>query len=287
MKVGIQLYSVRNSMFKDPLKTIEQVVLQGYKFIEAANHDAEKDYGVGFGVSPEEINEVLDRTGAKIVSAHISPMDKEKIEPVIEYHKKIGTKYIVMPMDFYKNSSEVLKKAVMLNEVGEKCKQAGIQLVYHNHFHEFQVFDGETESIYEMLMNNTDPELVQIEMDTYWVMRGGVAPVEFIKDYGKRIRLIHQKDFPKDKESAIDLIDEVNREKIYVDINYFGSVVKEDEFTEIGSGIMDIQKIIDAANEYADVDYIVLEQDFSKFDELESIRISMENFKKLNGISWS
>lgn len=286
MKVGIQLYSVRNSMAKDPLATIQRVAEQGYRFLEVANHNAEKDYGVGFSVSPDEINKVLSQTEAKIVSAHIFPLDAEKIKPVLEYHNQIGTKYIAMPMDFYRDRNETLRKAEILNGVGEECKKAGIQLLYHNHFHEFQVFEGETESIFETLMENTDENLLQIEIDTYWALRGGVDPVEFIKKYGKRVRLIHQKDFPKDMEGQLNLLNAVHKDNIYVDMGYFNSVVPENTFTEIGNGIIDIQGIINAANEYGDVDYIILEQDYTTYDEFESIKISMENFKKLKGITW-
>ena len=287
MKIGIQLFSVRNNMMKDPLEAIRKVAEKGYRYLEVANHNALEDFGVGFPVSPKEINQVLKETGSEIVSAHVFPLEVDKMKPILDYHTEIGTKYIAVPMGFFPNKDAVLATGEMLNQVGEECAKAGIQLVYHNHFHEFQVLKGEEESVFDLMMKNTDPKLVQIEIDTYWALRGGVDPVAFIKKYGKRIPLIHQKDYPKGMESQLNLIDAVHEKNANVDMAYFGSVVDEKAFIEIGDGIMDIQGIIDAANEYSITEYLILEQDSTTHDEMDSIGISMENLKKFKGISWN
>lgn len=282
MKLGVQLYSVKNSMLKDPISTIKSVVENGYTNIEAANHNAEKDYGVGFNVSAKEIGNILNDLGAKMISTHISPITDTNLEKILEYYTELGTKNIVMPMDFYKNKDEVLKKAENLNLIGEKCKSYNMNLLYHNHFHEYQIFNGE--SIMDIILNNTDPSLVKLELDTYWAMRGGQNVPELLKKYGKRVTLLHQKDYPKNKDNHINLIDKVNLENICVDMDYFSSVVHSDSFIEIGEGIMDIQEIINTASEYCDVDYIILEQDASTHNEIDSIKISINNLSKFNGI---
>lgn len=284
MKVGIQLYSVRNHMAENPVDTIRKVANEGYRYIEVANHNADKDAGIGFGISAEETKALLKETGAQIFSAHIFPLNPEEMTPILEFHKEIGTKYFVQPMDFYKDRDETLRKAEMLNKVGERCKEYGMQLLYHNHFHEFQHFGPET--VFELLMNHTDPELVKIELDTYWTTRGQQDPVELLKKYGKRVCLVHQKDFTKGYEAERDLLASVEAAGDYVDMDRFNRDVKPETFTEIGTGIMDIQSIIDAANTYCGSEAIVLEQDYSQHDELESIRISMESFKRFKGVEW-
>jgi hypothetical protein len=103
---------------------------------------------------------------------------------------------------------------------------------------------------------------------------------------GERLWLIHQKDYPAEYRDRINLIDKVNRDHLKVDMNYFMGLGVEKEFTEIGTGIMDIQSIIDAGNGICKADYIILEQDHTSHDEFESIRISMESFKKFEGIEW-
>ncbi len=284
MKVAIQLYSVRQSMEKDPIETIRKVAKAGYRNLEVANHNSEQDNGVGFGVSADEMKALLEECNAAVVSAHIYPLVAEKIGPVLEYHSKIGTKYIAMPMDFYRNKEEVLQKAESLNKVGEVCKKAGIQLVYHNHFHEFQHFGEET--VFDIMMNNTDPELLKVELDTYWTMRAGKNPVEVLKSLGERVCLIHQKDYTKGFEVEMNLLTSVEANNDYVDMDRFLRDLNNDTFTEIGTGIMDIQSIIEAGNTSCKADYIVLEQDYTKLDELESIKVSMEQFKKFSGIEW-
>lgn len=284
MKVGIQLYSVRNHMAKDPVDTIRKVAEAGYRYIEVANHSADTDAGVGFGITAAETKKLLAETNAQVFSAHIFPLNPDDMTKILEFHQAIGTKYIVQPMDFYRNRDEVMHKADTLNKVGERCKAYGMQLLYHNHFHEFQHFGDDT--IYELLMNHTDPELVKIELDTYWTLRGQQNPVELLKKYGKRVRLVHQKDFTKGFEGQLDLLKSVEAKGDYVDMERFNLEIDTKTFTEIGTGIIDVQAIIDTANEVCGSEYIVLEQDFSQHDELESIKISMDSFRKFNGVEW-
>jgi sugar phosphate isomerase/epimerase len=284
MKVGIQLYSVRNHMEKDPLGTIRHVAEAGYRYIEAANHHADKDPGLGFGVSAKEIKKILEGTGARIVSAHIFPLNPATIKPALEYFAELETAYVAAPMDFFKDKAEALAKCKIYNELAQRCAEAGITFLYHNHFHEFQIFDGKT--AFDLIMEHTDPALVGLELDAYWAVRGGQDPVSILKKYGERVRLIHQKDFPAAERERINLINPVNKGSITVDMDYFVSVVSPETFTEIGTGILPIQEIIDAGNRACKSDYIILEQDFSRHDEYESIRISMESFKKFTGIEW-
>jgi sugar phosphate isomerase/epimerase len=271
-------------MKEDPIATIKAVTKEGYRFLEVANHAADKDPGVGFGVPAKEKKAVLDGEGAQVVSAHIFPMDTKALGPVLEYHRQIGTKYMVMPMGFYQGREDALRQAEALNQAGKECAAAGMTLLYHNHFHEFQIFEGA--AVFDILLQNTDPALVKVELDTYWALRGGQDPVAFLKKHGERVRLLHQKDFPAAYKDQINLIDKVNQTKAKVDMEYFIGLVSPQTFTEIGTGIMDIQSIIDAGNKVCKADYVILEQDFSSHDELESIKISMASFKKFTGIEW-
>jgi sugar phosphate isomerase/epimerase len=284
MKVGIQLYSVRNHMEKDPIGTIRHVAEAGYRYIEVANHQADKDHGVGFGASAGEIKKALEGTGAQIVSAHIFPLTRETIKPVLDYFAELGTAYLAAPMDFFADKAEILAKCKVYNEMAGLCAGAGIKFLYHNHFQEFKILEGKT--VFDHIMENTDPALVGAELDTYWAARGGQDPVSLLAKYGERMRLIHQKDFPAAEKGKINLIDAVNRDNITVDMDYFVSVVSPETFTEIGTGILPVQEIIDTGNRACKADYIILEQDFSRYDEYESIRISMESFKKFTGIEW-
>jgi sugar phosphate isomerase/epimerase len=282
MKIGIQLYSVRNHMAENPIETVRRVVGTGYRNLEVANHNALQDSGVGFGVPARDMKALLGDLNAEVFSAHIYPLDPARMGPILDYHAEIGTKFFVEPIVFYEDRDDVLRKAEAFNAVGERCRTAGMEFLYHNHYQEFQTFGRET--VYELLMNNTDPALVKIELDTYWTMRAGQDPAALLKKFGKRVRLVHQKDFPKGAEDRLNLL--ASRANARIDMESFSASIAPDTFTEIGTGVIDIQKIIDTANSACESAYIVLEQDHSRYDELESIRISMESFRRFKGIEW-
>jgi len=284
IKVGLQLYSVRNSMSENPVLTLEKVASIGYKNIEVANHDADNEFGVGFGVSSAKLNEILGGFGSQVVSAHIWPFNKTNCEKIIEYNQQIGNHYIVHPIDFFANEDEVLKKCEFYGKMGEICRQAGMKYLYHNHYMEFQQFNGKP--VLEIIRDNTDPQTVNFELDTFWTLRAGLDPVEVMNKFGSRIKLVHQKDFNPKTSTPVNLFNVVGPDA-HIDMETFVGSFKEDNFTEIGTGSMDIQAIINTANELGSVEYIILEQDYSKLDQLESIKVSMRAFEKFTGISWS
>ena len=136
-----------------------------------------------------------------------------------------------------------------------------------------------------MIAENTDPDYISFQIDTFWALRGGLDPVELFRKYGKRVRLLHQKDFSKEIGEPINIFKFVDENKV-IDYTTFSQVVKPESFTEIGTGTIDIQRIIDAAEKYTAAEYMVLEQDFSKYDEIESINISMNSFKRFRGVEF-
>lgn len=291
LKVGLQLYSIRNSMAKNPLEAIESVGKLGYKFVEFANHNATVDFGCGFGVEAKILKNKLDSYKMKAVSAHISPIDFENIDTIMTYYHELECKNLVCPAAFFDNKYSVLKKCEELNKIGEKLSQVGISYLYHNHFHEFQRFDGEY--VLEIIKDNVDPNFVGFQLDTFWAMRGGADPVEIIKRLGKSIKLVHQKDYSKEIDIPTNIFSFIDPNML-LNFDSFVNMIKtpmngfsqEEVIVEIGTGKMDIQAIIDATTAYTDAQYIILEQDYTKHDELESIEISMESFRKFKGISW-
>lgn len=281
VKLGIQLYTLRDEMQRDPIGTIGRVAQIGYKNLEVANHNAENDYGVGFGVSAEEINAILKKSDSHIVSAHVFPFDEKNCGPVIEYNLAIGNHYIGNSFDTFSSRDEVLAKCERYNKFGEICKKAGISFLYHNHFHEFQQFGDK--SAFELICENTDPDYVGFELDTFWVMRAGVDYLQLMRDLGKRVKLVHQKDFSKTTKSPINLLAQIPQ-GTEITQEVFMQHFCPDDFAEVGTGTMDIQATVDVANEIGGVEYVILEQDFVKMDPYESIKLSMEGFKKLKGL---
>ena len=282
LKVGIQLYSVREDMEKDPVEAIRKVAEIGYKNLEVANARADQDPGVGFGVPADQLLEILGGFGAKVVSSHIRPIDDNTLPAILEYHHKIGNKYVGQSADFFPDYDTLMKRCEEYNRVGKVLSQYGMKFLYHNHYHEFQKYQDKY--VLYHIMENTDPAYVDFELDTFWAMRGGADPVEVIKHLGSRLNLVHQKDFSKTTTSPINLWT-VKDPNVPITWQTFGGGFDKKDFCEVGTGIMPIQDILDAANEQG-AEYVILEQDATQLTPMESIQISMDSFRKYNGIEW-
>jgi len=282
LKVGIQLYSVRDEMAKDPIETIRKVAEIGYKNLEVANSRADADPGVGFDVPADKLLEILSGFGAKVVSSHLRPIDETTLPAIIEYHGRIGNKYIGQSADFFPDYDTLMQRCEYYNRMGKILSGHGMKFLYHNHYHEFQEINGRP--ILYQIMENTDPRYVDFELDTFWAMRGGADPVEVIGHMGDRLRMIHQKDFSKTTDSPVNLWT-VKDPSVPITRDNFGGAHKPEDFCEVGTGRMDIQSILNAANE-AGAEYVILEQDFTRLSQMESIQISMDSFKKYSGIAW-
>lgn len=310
LKVGLILYSVRDEMAKDPIGTVEKVGRMGYKNIEVCNHNAINDPGCGFNVPAEKLKATFDEFGSKVVSAHIFPIEKADLPAVLAYNQVLGNHNIVCPNGRFTTYDDLMRQCEGFNKTGKICKEAGMTYYYHNHYHEFATIQGKP--VLDWIVENTDPEYLSLELDTFWVMRAGLDPVETLKHYGKRVKLIHQKDFAWDGLEPINMLGLTPEERTLPEeglgtdgnSSYAKNAGKHIEldadkaakearrrrfscFTEIGTGVMHIQDIIDAANEYTDAQYIILEQDATRMEsQMASIEKSMEAFQKFTGISW-
>lgn len=303
LKVGIILYSVRDEMAKDSLGAVARVAEMGYKYVEVCNHNAIRDPGCGFGIPADTLMDTFRNFGTQVVSAHVFPFEKADIPAVLAYNRILGNTNIVNPMGRFSTYDDLMRQCEAFNRIGKICHEEGMNYLYHNHEFEFRTIRGKT--IMDHICENTDPAYLSLELDTFWVMRAALCPMETIKHYGRRIRLIHQKDFAWDSLQPINLIGLTPEDRelkpgevVGIDGNsdYAKNgkhketperIIRATAFTEIGSGIMPIQKIIDAANTYTDAAYIILEQDVTRMaTQFDSVAASMEGFKKFTGIAW-
>ncbi len=243
IQVAVQLYTVREETNKDFIGTLEKVSKMGYEGVEFA----------GYGDIPaSKMAETLKRLGLKAAGSHVRlDLLKDNLNEVIAYNLEIGNQYILCPWAKFETKNDYVQMAEFLNVAGKKCKESGLTLGYHNHDFEFKTFDGEYGL--DILYKETNPSYVIAELDTYWVQRGGIDPIGYIKKYAGRCPLIHLKDM------------EAGEAK---------------DYAEVGNGIMDIEGIV-AAAEQSGVKWAIVEQDKCKRSSLESISISMENLKKM------
>lgn len=287
VRIGLQLYSVRYTLARDPWGTLEQLAEAGFTYLEAANHHARTDPGVGFGVSAPELRTRLADLGLSIVGCHINPLDLEILPRALDYQAELGNTQFGCDIEFfpYGDRDFVLRRCEMFNAVGELARERGMRFYYHNHFQEFQRLGDAY--VYDLILENTDPDLVKLEMDTYWMARGGQDPVAWMQKCADRIILLHQKDFPADAPQPLNMYDGIVSPTEVIDMAVFDDRLNPRCFTEIGTGILPIQRILDAANELPHLDYLILEQDHTAMDEIDSVRTSREAFaQNFTGISW-
>ena len=264
-----------------------QIAQAGFTRLEAANHNARNDPGVGFGVQAPELRDQLGELGLSIVGCHINPLHLDILPRALDYQAELGNTQIGCDIEFYPYGDRdyVLRRCEAFNQVGELARQRGMRFYYHNHFQEFQRFGDDY--VYDLILANTDPSLVLLEIDTYWMYRGGQDPIEWMTRYSDRVILLHQKDFPADAPQPLNLYDGVVSPTENIDMAVFEDRKNTLCFTEIGTGVLPIQDIVDAAAKLPNLDYMFLEQDHTTLPEIESIRRSHDAFSaKFTGITW-
>ena len=239
-KFGVQLYSFRDEMTKDALGTLEKIASIGIKEIESARSKK----GHYYGLSPSDMKKACRDLGMELISGHVH-LDKN-FKKTLEEAVASGQKYLIcssMPskgqtVDNYKKVAEEFNKA------GEACEKVGIHFGYHNHEYEFESDQGQV--LYDVLMDNTEPDLVHMELDLGWVIVGGKDPLGYFKKYPGRFPLWHLKDMDMTKK----------------------------ESTEFGKGGLDIPTMMEN-QEASGVKHIFIEQEEYASTPMESMRHNM------------
>jgi sugar phosphate isomerase/epimerase len=233
--IGVQLYTVRDAMQTAFEGTLAKVASIGYREVEFAGL---------FNHSPQQVKTILDRYGLVAVSSHVDYDVLEKDwDKTLEGAKAMGQTYIACPwIDEKMRTPEGMKKvADTFNRAGEKSKNMGIDFAYHNHDFEYTPVAGKI--LYDTLLEQTDPNLVKMEMDLFWTINAGQDPVSYFNRYPGRFPLVHVKDRKKNGE-----------------------------MTEVGSGAIDWKRIF-AASDKAGIQHYIVEHDEPK-SALESIQAS-------------
>ena len=198
-KFGIQLYTLRDELPKDPKGILKQLSTFGFKQIEGF----EGDQGMFWNMPHKDFKMYLDDLGMTMISSHCDI--NEDFEKKAEQAAEIGMDYLICPHIGPQKSRDAWKEvSEKFNNCGRICKEAGIRFAYHNHAYTFVAFSGMIP--HDFLMENTDPDLVDHQMDIYWVVTGGADPIDYFNRYPNRFRLCHvkdrMKDAPADERSA-------------------------------------------------------------------------------------
>lgn len=199
--VGLQLYSLRDELPKDVKGTIAKVAKAGFKEVETYGFSIKDQF---WGLTPAEFKKLLDDNGLTAPSGHyglgsyLTDGNTEELKAAIAAAKVLGSEYVTIPWldeSIRKSADDYKKIAVKINEAGKLAKEAGIRLAYHNHNFEFDK-QGDTTG-YEILLKGTDKNLVDFELDLYWVVRSGNDPIKLFKENPGRFTMWHVKDMDK------------------------------------------------------------------------------------------
>lgn len=187
--VALQLYSVRNACKKDLPGVLKKVAAMGYDGVEFAGYH---------GFSAEDIKKMLDANGLKCCGTHIRKADLsgDKLQKTIDFNKTIGNRFLIvayMPHSYMKSIDSIKETAKFYNEVAAKVKKQGMLVGYHAHGGDFKKVGGQTETGWNMLFDNLDPEVV-MQLDMGNCLGGGCDPVAVLKKYPGRAKTVHLKE---------------------------------------------------------------------------------------------
>jgi sugar phosphate isomerase/epimerase len=250
-RIGLQLYTLRDLMKQDFDGTLAHVAEIGYREVEFAGY---------FDRTPAQVQDVLRRTGLAAPSAHVSyDALGDGWDATLHTARLIGHEYLVcawIPEEQRRSLDDWHRVADRLNQAGTAAHAVGIQFAYHNHNFEFAPLDGRTP--YDVLLAATDPQLVRLEMDLFWITYAGADPLAYFARYPGRFPLVHVKDMlPKPTPD----------------------VAPEGVMTDVGKGSIDWKRIFSHAGQ-AGIRHYFVEYDWPKAP-LEDIRTSYTYLKQL------
>ena len=252
-KIGLQLYTMRNDISSDGVESVLQRVAKiGYKWMEGFGYEDRKI----LGKTPQEIKSLIEGLGMTMPSCHAvtevstsggKQAIMDQMKTTAEDIKAAGAEYLVwafLQEQDRKTLDDYKRHIDTWNQFGQVCKDTGIQFAYHNHWFEFEDLEGQKP--YDMILAGTDPDLVKLELDLYWITKAGSDPVEYFNKAPGRFPMWHVKDMDNTPEK---------------------------NFTEVGNGVIDFARIF-AQRDKAGMKYFFVEQDQTQKTPFESIEIS-------------
>ncbi|MEI3796736.1 MULTISPECIES: sugar phosphate isomerase/epimerase family protein [unclassified Chitinophaga] len=266
--LGIQLYSIRDDMKKDPSGTLKQLAAMGYKNVEHAGYSKRKFYGY----SAKEFKKLLDDLGLLMPSGH-TVMGKQHWDAAkndftdewkytVEDAAIVGQHYVISPWldeSLRKNYDDFKAYMDVFDKSGALCKKSGMKFGYHNHDFEFsQQLNGQ--KIFDLILQNTDPSLVAQQLDIGNMYHAGGIALDIIKQYPGRFELMHVKD-------------EIKTDK--------GEMGGKYESTVLGKGIIPVKEVIDLGKKSGGTKHFIIEQEsYQGQAPLDAVRDDLAVMKK-------
>ncbi len=185
-RLGLQLYTVRRELARDFAGTLATVAQIGYREVEFAGY---------FGQAPRDVRALLDRHHLSAPAAHVASLAPDEWHAALAAAPVVGHRYLVVgwtPPEARRTLDDYARLAAGFNRAGAEARAAGLQLAYHNYDYECVPLGGRLP--YDVLLAETDPQLVQLEIDLYWLIKGGQDPLRYFERWPGRVPLVHVKD---------------------------------------------------------------------------------------------
>lgn len=282
-KIGIQLFTLRDQLTKDVRDTLQRVAKTGYDHVETYFGYQSGEPAKFWGLEPKELKTLLADNKLTTHSGHYQLEDfltrgngnDEALKFQLDIAATLGQKYLVVPVPpralmEKMSGADFQFMASQLNKAGELAKKSGLKVGYHNHFWEFKQLPDIKGTGYDILLKDTDPSLVALELDIFWAEKSGIDPVTLFKAHPGRFAMWHVKDVDKSAPGKI-----VGPEE---DAKPLKDLMGEIRFAEVGTGVVDFKKIFANASE-AGVKYAFVEQDQISIDPFVSIKKSYDYVK--------
>ena len=278
MKIGVSVYSIRQQLHKDLWGSYEKIAKMGYDGVEIINSTSEGM--LDGGLKPEEQRKQFEQLGLEVISTHVDPPEDGDWERLIDYNARLGSQSIVLPIWFFNDEKEVAELAALCNKLGELCQKYKLRFYYHTHFQEFRKRNGLW--MIEHLLKETNPDLVKLELDVFWIQRAGEDCLRVLKMLEPRCELVHMKDIGKNVQK-INILEDAP-DLLYYDyfnqIRANGTILPED-YEVCGKGQMNLAPLVDFCSHSSNIQRLIVEQDEIVGEPFESIQGSLEYLKML------
>ena len=250
VRIGLQLYSIRQAMEEDFFGSLAKVKAAGYDCVEFAG------YG---GYSAAKLKQELDKIGLEAYSTHVgSERLADHLEEEIAFSVELGLSWVICPGYPIHEAADCGKIAEILARAAKAFQPYGIRVGYHNHHREFVQFDGRY--ALDLIAQNAGNLPVAIELDVCWAQYANVDPLVYYRTLGSKAGPLHCKDINAD----------------------YAVIAGSDINVEVGNGIIDFAALIDAARQQGTLEHgLIVEQEAFTRDMFESIQISCENLRRL------
>nr|AAX35881.1 sugar phosphate isomerase/epimerase [Paenibacillus sp. C7] len=282
---GINIFSVYRELGEDYFGTLEKIAAAGYVNIELIGFNMKTFTRYIDEIPMESLRDKLQDLGLKAVSVHEGTAPGQELithdwDSVMKYYAGLECASIVLPSVWIKNREDTLRAAEQMNSVGKKMKEGGFQFYLHNHAHEFKTIGDQT--LFDLLLQNTDPSYVKFELDLAWVMRAGVDPIAVLEKLGDRCDMIHQKDLSRNLTSQLNIMEAAQEsgdedlEPFEVYQKYIGPA----DFVDLGTGTFDFITIYEQIRSMGHIRYSLVENEGESEDKFSSIRNDLTVLKK-------